>query len=117
MPTAAGVKPSPSVGASIRPLPHGIYAGEVVRIDEAARQMIFRITDSCGSPRAGTWSVPLDHAIFRANSQPESAQGHTDEVTLREWEDLAAMRKSWEVHYTPSELTIGDGPSAWCDGG
>jgi hypothetical protein len=98
-------------------LPFGIYEGVVVKIDSARRVMTFRVTDACQAPTAGTFEVPLDRASFSVHLNPRPELGSTDDYSFRDW--VAVTRhprfKNWEVRYTADYVSVGNGPSAWCD--
>jgi hypothetical protein len=105
--------PSPSVAA----LPYGIYLGDVLKVDRATRLLTFRVTDGCGRIKGGVFELPLDRATFHVHRDPDPSRGSTDEFSFAEWADVTGRLTRWEIGYSPDELSVGNGPSAWCDGG
>jgi hypothetical protein len=95
-------------------LPYGIYAGDVVKVDAARKIMTFRVRDACSKPKAGVFSVPLDRATFLVQ-RGDPSSGPTDEVTLADWARAAHEDPSYEVDYFADDLTVTNGPTAWCD--
>lgn len=114
-PSSEASRPSPTV--ALPPLPYGIYGGDIVKVDVANRVMTYRVTQACAPPSAGVFLLPLDRATFWVHRDPAPERGSTDEFSFVDWVGVTRQFKTWEVHYSADALTVGNGPSPWCDGG